>query len=56
MRVAQLTVKNFRGIKHLEWKLMGQSICCLIGVGDSAKQPSGSTVDFDYGSVIDRLP
>lgn len=37
MRVEQLTVKNFRGIKHLEWKLMGQSICCLIGVGDSAK-------------------
>lgn len=37
MRVEQLTVKNFRGIKHLEWKLMEQSICCLIGVGDSAK-------------------
>lgn len=37
MRVEQLTVKNFRGIKHLEWKLMGQSICCMIGVGDSAK-------------------
>lgn len=37
MRVEQLTVKNFRGIKHLEWKLMRQSICCLIGVGDSAK-------------------
>ncbi|EJL06242.1 ATP-dependent nuclease [Pseudomonas chlororaphis] len=37
MRVEQLTVKNFRGIKHLEWKLMAQSICCLIGVGDSAK-------------------
>nr|WP_314568462.1 AAA family ATPase [uncultured Pseudomonas sp.] len=37
MRVEQLTVKNFRGIKHLEWKLMGQSVCCLIGVGDSAK-------------------
>ncbi|MBF8700276.1 ATP-dependent nuclease [Pseudomonas putida] len=37
MRVEQLTVKNFRGIKHLEWKLMGQSLCCLIGVGDSAK-------------------
>jgi hypothetical protein len=37
MRVEQLTVKNFRGIKHLEWKLAAQSICCLIGVGDSAK-------------------
>lgn len=37
MRVEQLTVKNFRGIKHLEWNLMRQSICCLIGVGDSAK-------------------
>lgn len=37
MRIEQLTVKNFRGIKHLEWKLMAQSICCLIGVGDSAK-------------------
>lgn len=37
MRIEQLTVKNFRGIKQLEWKLMTQSICCLIGVGDSAK-------------------
>ncbi|MCF5199912.1 MULTISPECIES: ATP-dependent nuclease [Pseudomonas syringae group] len=37
MRVEQLKVKNFRGIKHLEWNLMAQSICCLIGVGDSAK-------------------
>ncbi|MEZ1440525.1 N-6 DNA methylase [Pseudomonas shirazica] len=37
MRVEQLKVKNFRGIKHLEWNMMEQSICCLIGVGDSAK-------------------
>ncbi|HBO3113725.1 TPA: AAA family ATPase [Pseudomonas aeruginosa] len=37
MRVEHLKVKNFRGIKHLEWNLMEQSICCLIGVGDSAK-------------------
>lgn len=37
MRVEQLIVKNFRGIKHLECNLAAQSICCLIGVGDSAK-------------------
>lgn len=37
MRIERLKVKNFRGIRHLEWKLMAQSICCLIGVGDSAK-------------------
>lgn len=37
MRIEKLTVKNFRGIKHLEWNLAAQSICCLIGVGDSAK-------------------
>lgn len=37
MRVEKLSVKNFRGIKHLEWDLAEQSICCLIGVGDSAK-------------------
>lgn len=37
MRVERLAVRNFRGIKHLDWDLAAQSICCLIGVGDSAK-------------------
>lgn len=37
MRIERLAVKNFRGIKELDWYLAGQSICCLIGVGDSAK-------------------
>ncbi|MDD2133460.1 ATP-dependent nuclease [Pseudomonas kurunegalensis] len=37
MRIERLSVRNFRGIKTLEWSLKGQPICCLIGAGDSAK-------------------
>lgn len=37
MRIERLSIKNFRGIKSLDWSLQGQPICCLIGVGDSSK-------------------
>lgn len=37
MRIELLTIVNFRGISRLEWNAHRQSICCLIGVGDSAK-------------------
>lgn len=37
MRIERLSVRNFRGIKSLDWHVNRQPICCLIGVGDSAK-------------------
>lgn len=37
MEIRKLTVKNFRGIKELEWNLPNERVFCLIGKGDSAK-------------------
>ena len=38
MRVRQLSIENFRGIKKLGWKLpVGQRLITLIGPGDSGK-------------------
>ena len=37
MKIRKIDVLNFRGIKHLEWKLPDQQVFCLIGKGDSAK-------------------
>lgn len=37
MKIRKIDVLNFRGIKHLEWKLPNQQVFCLIGKGDSAK-------------------
>ena len=36
MKIRQLVIKNFRGIKNLVWNLQS-SIVCLIGPGDSSK-------------------
>lgn len=37
MKIRKITIKNFRGIKELEWSLPGADIFCLIGKGDSSK-------------------
>ena len=36
MKLRKLTIKNFRGIREMEWNLTGDMIC-LIGPGDSTK-------------------
>lgn len=36
MKLRRLTIKNFRGIREMEWSLTGDMIC-LIGPGDSTK-------------------
>jgi len=36
MKLRRLTINNFRGIKHLDWKISNDMIC-LIGAGDSTK-------------------
>ena len=36
MRIHQMTVSNFRGIKTLTWRPKG-NLTCLIGPGDSTK-------------------
>lgn len=37
MKIRKLIIKNFRGIKALEWGLPAGNIFCLIGKGDSSK-------------------
>ncbi|PKV47910.1 putative ATP-dependent endonuclease of OLD family [Janthinobacterium sp. 61] len=37
MKIRRITIKNFRGVKELEWNLPQADIFCLIGKGDSSK-------------------
>ena len=37
MRVRQISIKNFRGIRELDWAVPDQTFFCLIGRGDSTK-------------------
>ncbi len=37
MRVRQISIRNFRGIKELEWSVPDTKMLCLIGRGDSTK-------------------
>jgi len=37
MKIRQIEIKNFRGIKNMKWDLPDQNIYCLIGPGDSTK-------------------
>ncbi len=37
MRVRHLSVRNFRGIRELDWPVPDRNILCLIGRGDSTK-------------------
>lgn len=37
MKIRQLSIRNFRGIRELDWSLPARSIFCLVGRGDSTK-------------------
>lgn len=37
MQIRRVTVRNFRGIRHTEWRLPRQRFICLVGPGDSTK-------------------
>lgn len=37
MKIRNLKIKNFRGVKQLDWSLPAGEIFCLIGKGDSSK-------------------
>ena len=37
MKIRRIVVRNFRGIKRLEWNLPDQKLFCLIGRGDAGK-------------------
>lgn len=37
MKIRKIKIKNFRGVKELDWSLPNADIFCLIGKGDSCK-------------------
>lgn len=37
MKIRKIAIKNFRGVKELDWSLPAATIFCLIGKGDSSK-------------------
>ncbi|WP_348827665.1 AAA family ATPase [Halomonas sp. RT37] len=37
MKIRKISIKNFRGVKELDWSLPEADIFCLIGKGDSSK-------------------
>ncbi len=37
MKIRKVMIKNFRGVKELDWNLPNEDIFCLIGKGDSSK-------------------
>ena len=37
MRIRHLSVRNFRGIRELDWSVPDRNVLCLIGPGDSTK-------------------
>lgn len=37
MKIRKITIRNFRGVKELDWILPTTNIFCLIGKGDSSK-------------------
>ena len=37
MRIRHISIRNFRGIRQLDWTVPDTSLLCLIGRGDSTK-------------------
>ena len=37
MRIRHLSIRNFRGIRELDWSVPDRNVLCLIGPGDSTK-------------------
>ncbi|KDC42604.1 ATP-dependent nuclease [Bordetella bronchiseptica] len=37
MKIRKIKIKNFRGVRELEWSLPNADVFCLIGKGDSSK-------------------
>ena len=37
MRIRHLSIRNFRGIRELDWALPDRVLFCLVGRGDSTK-------------------
>jgi len=48
MKIRKLIIKNFRGIKELDWCISAGNIFCLIGKGDSSKTTILESIRFAF--------
>ena len=48
MKIRKITIKNFRGVKELDWNLPAADILCLIGKGDSSKSTILEAIRFAF--------
>lgn len=48
MKIRKISIKNFRGVKELEWALPASDILCLIGKGDASKSTILEAVRFTF--------
>lgn len=48
MKIRSLKIRNFRGIKELDWCLPNEGIFCLIGKGDSSKSTIVDSIHFAF--------
>lgn len=56
MRIRHVSIRNFRGIRELDWAVPDTRIICLIGRGDSTKSTILETcAGFFIRNGISRL-
>ncbi|MCO2762273.1 hypothetical protein FA292_24310 [Pseudomonas aeruginosa] len=48
MKIRKISIKNFRGVKELEWALPASDILCLIGKGDASKSTILEAIRFTF--------
>ncbi len=48
MRIRKITIRNFRGVKELDWSLPAAEIFCLIGKGDSSKSTILEAIRYTF--------
>lgn len=48
MRIRKISIRNFRGVKDLDWRLPTADIFCLIGKGDSSKSTILEAIRYTF--------
>lgn len=48
MKIRKITIRNFRGVKELDWSLPAAEIFCLIGKGDSSKSTILEAIRYTF--------
>jgi putative ATP-dependent endonuclease of OLD family len=48
VKIRKLKIKNFRGVKELDWSLPAGDIFCLIGKGDSSKSTILEAIRYTF--------